>query len=62
MPRLKNKNFMAISILLQKSENLENSKLSDFIKENIAKFLRRPSKINENAWRPNFFLMTVIDN
>ena len=35
MPRLKNKNVMAISILLQKWENLENSNFSDFIKENI---------------------------
>ena len=32
---LKNKNAMPISILLQKSENLEKSKFSDFIKENI---------------------------
>ena len=36
---LKNKNAMPISILLQKSENLEKSKSSDFIKENTgAKF------------------------
>ena len=36
---LKNKNSMHISILLQKLENLEKSKFSDFIKENTgAKF------------------------
>ena len=50
---LKNKNFMPISILLQKLENLEKSKFSDFIMENMGgkfsegsqKLMKRPTVI-----------------
>ena len=45
---LKNKNAMPISILLQKSENLEKSEFSDFIKENIGeKFSESRQKLTE---------------
>ena len=46
----KNKTSMPISILLQKLENPENSKFSDFMKENIcAKFSEGRQKLTKRT-------------